>query len=229
MWEFVLGAAWALWLGIFTSINPCPLATNIAAISYIGRRVGSPRQVFLSGILYTVGRALTYVVLGVLLVGFMLSVPQVSLFLRKYMNKLLGPLLIIVAMFLLNLIQLRFTGGGVSARMQKRVDALGIWGAMLLGIVFALSFCPNSAVIFFLTLIPFAAQQNSSVTLPSVYGVGTGLPVLVFAVLLALSAQSVGKTYNILSQIEWWARRITGAIFLVLGIYFSLKYIFEVI
>lgn len=229
MWEFVLAAAWALWLGIFTSINPCPLATNIAAISYIGRRVGNSRQVLLSGALYTLGRALTYVVLGVLLVGLMLSSPQVSLFLRKYINKLLGPLLIIVAMFLLNMIQLGFSGGGVSARMQKRVDALGIWGALLLGIVFALSFCPNSAAIFFLTLIPFAAQQNSSVALPSIYGIGTGLPVFAFAILIALSAQSVGKAYNVLSQVERWARRITGVIFLVVGIYFTLKYSFQVI
>ena len=126
---YVVGVVSALWLGILTSISPCPLATNIAAISYIGRRVGSPRQVLLSGMLYALGRSLAYLALGMLLVASVLSIPQLSLFLQKYMNKLLGPILIVVAMFLLGLIQLNITGPGVSDTMQKRVDALGMWGA----------------------------------------------------------------------------------------------------
>ena len=125
---YVVGVVSALWLGILTSISPCPLATNIAAISYIGRRVGSPRQVLLSGMLYALGRSLAYLALGMLLVASVLSIPQLSLFLQKYMNKLLGPILIVVAMFLLGLIQLNITGPGVSDTMQKRVDALGMWG-----------------------------------------------------------------------------------------------------
>ena len=229
MWEFAIGIGLALWLGILTSISPCPLATNVAAISYISRRVGNTRQVFLTGLLYTLGRTLAYLALGALLVAAVLSVPQLSMFLQKYMNKLLGPILILVAMFLLELISFRFSGSGVSERMQKWVDALGIWGALLLGVVFALSFCPVSAALFFGNLIPLSIKVNSAVALPSVYGVGTALPVLVFAVLIAFSAQSVGKAFNRLAQIEWWARRITGAVFLVVGIYYTLKYIFEVI
>jgi cytochrome c-type biogenesis protein len=227
--DFLLGAASALWLGILTSISPCPLATNIAAISYIGRRVDNAEQVFLSGVLYTVGRTTAYLVLGVILVASVLSIPQLSMFLQKYMNKLLGPILILVAMFLLNLIRIGFSGPGVSERMQKRVELWGIWGALLLGVVFALSFCPVSAALFFGSLIPLSVKVQSSVALPAIYGVGTALPVLVFAVLIALSAQSVGKAFNKLSQIEWWARRITGVVFLVVGVYYSLKFIFEVI
>ena len=229
MGELALGAAWALWLGILTSISPCPLATNIAAISYIGRRVGSSRQVFLTGLLYTLGRTLAYLALAVILVVTALSVPQISQFLQKYMHVLLGPILILVGMFLLGLIQFSMGGSGISENMQKRVDALGIWGALLLGLVFALSFCPTSAALFFGSLIPLSLNANSSVALPVIYGVGTALPVIVFAVLIALSAQSVGKAFNVLSKIEWWARMITGVIFLAVGIYFSLKYVFEVI
>jgi cytochrome c biogenesis protein CcdA len=144
------------------------------------------------------------------------------------MNLLLGPILILVGMFLLQLIQLNLGGGGMNEGLQKRVDAIGIWGALLLGAVFALSFCPVSAALYFGSLIPLAVKANSSVVLPIVYGIGTALPVMVFAVLLALSAQSVGKAYNILAKIEWWARIITGWIFILLGLYFSLKYIFEV-
>jgi len=155
---YVVGVVSALWLGILTSISPCPLATNIAAISYIGRRVGSPRQVLLSGMLYALGRSLAYLALGMLLVASVLSIPQLSLFLQKYMNKLLGPILIVVAMFLLGLIQLNITGPGVSDTMQKRVDALGMWGALVLGILFALTFCPVSAALFFGSLIPLSVK-----------------------------------------------------------------------
>ncbi len=228
MTEFIIGAGSAFWLGILTSISPCPLATNIAAISYIGRRVGSSRQVFLSGLLYTLGRTVAYLALAVVLVASVLSVPQVSLFLQKYMHLVLGPILIIVGMFLLGLIQFNMGGGGMSEGLQRRIDAMGVWGALLLGVVFALTFCPTSAALFFGSLVPLSLEVNSRITLPAIYGVGTALPVMVFAVLLATSAQSVGRAYNVLAKIEWWARMITGWVFVLVGIYFSLKYVFQV-
>ncbi len=229
MTEFVIGAGSALWLGILTSISPCPLATNIAAISYIGRKVGNSRHVFLTGLLYTLGRTLAYLGLAFVLVASVLSVPQISLFLQKYMHLVLGPILIVVGMFLLGLIQLSMGGSGMGEGLQKRVDAMGVWGALLLGVVFALTFCPTSAALFFGSLVPLSLKVNSSVTLPAIYGVGTALPVMVFAVLLATSAQSVGKAYNVLAKIEWWARMLTGWIFILVGVYFSLKYVFQVI
>jgi cytochrome c-type biogenesis protein len=224
--EFALGMAWALWLGIFTSINPCPLATNVAAISYIGRRVSSSRQVLLTGLLYALGRTLVYLVLGVLLVESLLAGNQVSSFLRGFMNELLGPALIVVAMFLLGMIELSFSGPGVSDKMQKRVDALGMWGALLLGILFALAFCPTSAALY-LKLIQDSTNLRSPVAMPSLYGLGTALPVVVFAVILAFSAKSLGKAFNRLAQIEWWVRQTTGLLFLALGIYFTLVHVFE--
>ena len=227
--EFIIAAGSALWLGVLTSISPCPLATNIAAISYIGRRMGNSRQVFLTGLLYTLGRTFAYMGLAFVIVASVLSIPQISLFFQKYMHLILGPILIIVGMFLLRLIQLNMGGGGMSEKFQKRIDAIGIWGAFLLGVVFALSFCPVSAALYFGSLIPLSLKTNSSVALPLIYGIGTALPVMVFAVLLALSVKSVGKAYNILGKIEWWARIITGWIFILLGVYYSLKHIFEVL
>jgi cytochrome c biogenesis protein CcdA len=219
-----LGVVTAVWLGLLTSISPCPLATNIAAISYIGRRVGSPRQVALSGVLYTLGRTLAYVLLGALLVASVLSVPQLSMFLQKYMNKLLGPILIVVAMFLLDLIHLNTSGAGMSEGLRKRVDALGLWGALPLGVVFALTFCPVSAALFFGSLIPLAVKARSSLLLPALYGVGTAVPVLAFAVLIALGARSVGRAFNALTRFETWARWATGLVFLAVGIYYALKF-----
>ena len=225
----LVAVASAFWLGVLTSISPCPLATNIAAISFIGRRVGSPRRVFFSGLLYALGRTLTYLALGVLLVASVLSVPELSMFLQRYMNKILGPLLIVVAMFLLDLLSFSLPGSGVSQSMQERLDALGLFGALPLGMLFALTFCPVSAALYFGSFIPLSVKAQSSVLLPSVYGVGTALPALVFAGLVAVSAHSVGKAFNALTKVEWWARRITGVLFLGVGLYYSLKFIFGVL
>jgi cytochrome c biogenesis protein CcdA len=252
MVAYMLYAGAALYLGLLTSISPCPLATNIAAISYVGRRVGDSRWVMAAGLLYTLGRCLLYLSLAVLLATTAMSVPAVSLFLQKYMHLVLAPIFLLLGMFLVGLIT--FSGGGavMTEGMQKRIDAMGIWGALLLGVLFAVAFCPVSAAWFFglVALIlgseagagaiaaklatvgislPEAALPGATVVLPLIFGVGTAVPVLLVAFLLAYSAKSVGKTYNMLSKIEWWARQITGWIFVLAGIYFSLTYAFEVI
>ena len=218
----------ALWLGILTSVSPCPLATNIAAISFIGKRVGDTRHVLLSGLLYAAGRTIAYLLLGIVIVAGVLTIPGISSFLQKYMNKILGPVLIIVGMFLLELIQFNLPGLVPGEKMQKQAGEGGVWAAGLLGVVFALSFCPVSAALFFGGLIPLATTANSSIALPVLYGIGTGLPVVVFAVLIAVGAKSVVAAFNKLTQIEWWARRITGGIFVLVGIYYCLTYIFRV-
>lgn len=218
----------AFWLGLLTAISPCPLATNIAAISYIGREVGAPRQVLFTGLAYTLGRAVTYLVIAVILVASIVSVPTISNFLQLYMNKLLGPLLILVGMFLLNLIRLSFTTSCGTRALEERFKAWGVAGAGLLGMLFALTFCPVSAALYFGSLIPLAVRSGSTLAVPSMYGLGTGLPVFGFAILVALGAQSVSRVFNRLSQVERWARPLTGCVFIIVGIYFSLTYIFEV-
>ena len=249
MVTYLLYGAAALYLGVLTSISPCPLATNIAAISYIGRKVEDPRMVIHAGLLYTLGRCVLYLALAGLLTTTALSIPAVSLFLQKYTHLVLGPVFLLLGMFLVGLITVTSGGTIMSERMQKRVDAMGIWGALLLGILFAISFCPTSAAWFFglLTLVmgseagaitsvlakvgitlPAASLPAGAVVLPLIYGIGTALPVIVVAFLLAYSAQSVGKTYNVLSKVEWWARMTTGWVFILIGVWFSLKYAFEV-
>lgn len=248
MVTYLLYIVAALYLGVLTSISPCPLATNVAAISYIGRKVDSPQLVIHAGLLYTIGRCLLYLGLAALLTTTALSIPAVSVFLQKYMHLILGPVFLLLGMFLVGLLTISSGGTMMSEKMQNRVDAMGIWGALLLGILFAISFCPTSAAWFFglLTLImgseagaitgvmakvgitlPQASLPAGSAVLPFVYGIGTALPVLVVAFLLAYSAQAVGKTYNALSKIEWWARMTTGWVFILVGVYFDLKYVFE--
>ena len=224
-----LGSASALWLGVLTSISPCPLATNVAAVSFIGKQFSSAPRVALSGLFYVLGRMLAYLVLGTVLVAGLLAVPQLSVFLQKSMNKFLGPILILVGMVLLDLFRFRLTGAGVGANLKERAGKGGVLGAGLLGFLFALSFCPVSAALFFGSLIPLSVQHGSAILFPLVFGVGTGLPVVVFALMIALGARSIGSLFQKVTRVELWARRITGAVFIAAGIYYALVYIFEVL
>jgi cytochrome c-type biogenesis protein len=216
----------AFWLGILTSISPCPLTTNIAAISYVGRRVGKPASVLQAGLLYTAGRTLAYLLLGMLLVSSLLSAPSLSQVLQKHMNMALGPVLIVVGLILLELIPLPVGSGGLNAALQNKADSLGIGGAGLLGMVFALSFCPTSAALFFGSLLPLALQQQSGILLPGVYGLATGLPVLLFALLLAFGTNKIAQAFNRITAFERWARRITGLLFVLIGGYYCAVYFF---
>ena len=224
----MLAAVTALWLGILTSISPCPLATNVVAMSFIARDVGTSRTVLLTGILYMIGRTLAYVILGSLLAASLLSIPQVSNFLQTHMNNVLGPVLILVGMVLLGLITVNLSGSVLVGQLHGRAESWGTWGAVPLGMIFALAFCPVSAALFFGSLIPLSIKSGSSILLPSLYGIGTGLPVFGFAFLIAFGARSVSKALDRVGQVERWARRATGVIFVVVGIYFALAYTFGI-
>ena len=224
-----LAALSALWFGILTSISPCPLATNITAISFVGRRTGSSRGVLLSGLLYTVGRALVYTAIGVLLVTSLLSAPTVSMTLQTWMNKLLGPILILVGMVMLGLLRLTFRGRGMSERLQQRVEGWGLLGALALGALFALSFCPVSATLFFGSLLPLAVKHGSGVLLPFIYGIGTAIPVVIFAIVLAFGARWLGKIFERVTQVERVMRTLTGIVFVAVGIYMSLVHVYRIL
>lgn len=213
----------ALWLGILTSISPCPLATNIAAVAYVGRRVGRTSAVLASGVLYTAGRALTYTVLGAAAVWSLMSMVGVSSFLQGAFHRALGPLLIVVGLMLLEVVTVRMGGGAPGERVRERVDGWGIWGALLLGIVFAASFCPVSAGLFFGSLIPMAADHGSPVLLPLLFGIGTALPVAAFALLLAAGAGWLSKALGHVQVFERWARRATAVVFIGVGVYETLR------
>jgi cytochrome c biogenesis protein CcdA len=185
--------------------------------------------VLFTGVLYTVGQSLTYIVLGVLLVSSLLHVPSVAQWLQQYMHKLLGPILIVVAIMLLDMLPLSTKGSKMGQWCQQRTEKFGLAGALLLGVFFALSFCPVSAALFFGSLIPLSVEHSSGVVLPLVYGVGTALPVVVFSILLVTGANSLAKAFDKVSRFEIWGRRITGTVFLIVGVYFTLAYTMTII
>lgn len=223
-----MGSLWlavgtALWLGILTSISPCPLATNIAAVSYVGGRVGSGRAVLLSGALYTAGRSTVYLILGAASVWSLMSMVSVSSFLQGTFSRLLGPLLIVLGLLLFGVFEFTMPAIGVSSKLQETVDRAGLWGAGILGIIFALAFCPVSAGLFFGGLVPLAVERNSPLLLPLAYGIGTALPVIVFAALMAAGARRLGEALDRVQIFERWARRVTAVVFIGVGIYETLR------
>jgi len=223
----VLGSA--LWLGILTAVSPCPLATNIAAISFIGRQLGNDRGVLVSGLLYTAGRVLAYVGLGIGITAGVMVSGELSRWLQLYINEILGPALILLGMILLGMLGSRASLNLVShEKLHKHAEKNGVVLALPIGFIFALSFCPVSAGLFFGALIPLTLKNGGSFMLPLLYGIGTALPVIVFSFLIAFGGEYLGKAFNCLTAIELWIRRVAGVLFIVVGIYYCLVHIYQI-
>lgn len=214
----------ALWLGILTSISPCPLASNIAAVSFLSKKIAHPALVFLSGLAYTAGRMISYAAVGWVIIHSLVSVPQIAMFLQKYMGKTLGPVLILTGLILVEVLSLRLPALSLSQKHHNQLAESGAPGAFFLGFIFALAFCPVAAALFFGSLIPLALSHPAGALLPFVYGVGTGLPVLAFAVAIALGVKTLSHWFNKLTAIELYTRRITGAVFIAAGSYYFWVY-----
>lgn len=227
--SILVGGMSALWFGILTSVSPCPLATNIAAMSFISKHIDSNKKIIIAGVLYTLGRMLAYLLLSLMIVYGVLSIPSLSFFLQENMNRLLGPVLIISGFFILGIVPLSLPGILPHDKLTAIAEKGDLLSAGFLGFIFALSFCPVSAALFFGSLIPITIQYKSTVLLPFLYGIGTGLPVFIIALIICFSAQSIGRVFNTMSVITKWAGKITGGIFIAAGIYYSYTYLFFLI
>jgi len=216
----------ALLLGLITAISPCPMDTNIAAIAYVSRRVRERRYAVITGMLYTLGRMFSYSIIGALIIVAGLEVPGVASFLQDYGEQVLGPLLIVVGVIMLNINRMPFSlGGGRLSSIGEKVANWGMIGGFLLGALFAIAFCPYSAVLFFGVLIPLALKSAGGVTLPAVYAIGTGLPVLVFGVLISLGVARVSTWLNAVTRAEKIIRVAVSIIFIGVGIYLVVLWI----
>jgi cytochrome c-type biogenesis protein len=216
----------ALLLGLITAISPCPMATNIAAIAYVNRRVKDRRYAVITGLLYTLGRMFSYSIIGALIIVAGLEVPGVASFLQDFGEQILGPLLIVVGVIMLNINRMPFSlGGGRLSSIGEKVANWGMIGGFLLGALFAIAFCPYSAVLFFGVLIPLALKSAGGVTLPAVYAIGTGLPVLVFGVLISLGVARVSTWLNAVTRAEKIIRVAVSIIFIGVGIYLVVLWI----
>ena len=212
-------AVTAFILGLMTAISPCPLATNITAIGFISRDIENRRRVFLKGLVYTLGRAITYTGLGVLLYLGASKMEITNLF-QGWGEKLLGPLLILIGLLMLDFIKLRLPGFSNLTEKMGEQSRRTYGGTLLLGIIFAKAFCPYSGVLYFVMLIPMTIASASGLYLPAIFAVATGLPVILFAWLLAYAIGNVGKFYDRIKTFELWFRRLVAVLFIAVGIYY---------
>ena len=211
---------YAFLLGLMTAISPCPLATNITAIGYISKDIENKKRIFINGLLYTLGRAVSYTGLGIILY-FGASKFHVAKFFQVYGERILGPLLIIIGIIMLDLIKIKIPGlSRVSESIEKKSRSGSGWSALLLGIIFALAFCPYSGVLYFGMLIPMSISSADGLYLPFIFAVATGLPVIIIAYILAFSVSSIGGFYNKIKVFEKWFRKIVAAAFIIVGIYY---------
>jgi cytochrome c biogenesis protein CcdA len=213
-------------LGLLTAISPCPLATNIAAIAYISRGVAERRYAVTASALYTLGRMLVYSVLGALIVKAGLEIPGIASLLQDTGEKILGPILITVGAILLNIHRLRFGSGNAKlSSIGDRVSRWGMAGSFLLGVLFALAFCPYSAVLYFGVLIPMAFKSTGGIALPAVFAIGTGLPVLIFGISLSFGVSRVSSWFEKLTRAQTVIRMITSWALIGVGIYLLILWI----
>jgi len=211
----------ALVLGLMTAISPCPLATNIAAIGFISRDIEDRRRVLMNGLVYSLGRAISYTTLAVILY-FGASRMDVSRLFQGWGEKLLAPILIIIGLFMLGLLKINFPGfSGLTERIEKGGKG-GYWRTLLLGMIFALAFCPYSGVLYFAILIPITISSASGLYLPIVFAIATGLPVIIFAWIIAYAVGSVSKIYKQVKTFELWFRRVVAVLFILIGIYYAI-------
>jgi cytochrome c-type biogenesis protein len=212
-------------LGIMTAISPCPMATNITAIAFISKDIDNKRKVFTNGLIYTLGRAISYTLLG-LLFYFGASQFKIAGFFQDWGERALGPLLVVIGFLMLNIIKINFPAlSNLTSKLENKSRS-GFWGVLLLGIVFALAFCPYSGVLFFGMLIPLVIASPSGLYLPVVYAIATGLPVILFAWLIAYAVGGVGNIYNKMKTFEFWFRRLVAIVFVIVGIYYIVIFYF---
>jgi cytochrome c biogenesis protein CcdA len=212
----------ALLLGLMTAISPCPLATNITAIGFISKDLENRNRVFFNGLFYTIGRVITYTALALII---FLGVDQLKFsgFFQRYGEKFIGPLLVIIGLLMLDFIKIRFPGfNRLTSGMQKKTR-WNYFDAVLLGLVFALAFCPYSGVLYFGMLVPLTIASQSGFYLPIVFAIATGIPVIIFAWIIAYTISGIGNVYNKLKSFELWFRRIIAVLFIAVGIYYIIR------
>ena len=213
-------------LGLLTAVSPCPLATNITAIGFIGKDIENRHRIFINGLLYTLGRILTYTVLGFILIPILregASMFAVQKAVSQYGEILIAPLLIVIGIYMLDLIKLNIPKISINGEYVKK-RTKGSWGALFLGILFSLAFCPSSGIFFFGMLIPLSAAEAGGYLLPVVYAIATGLPVILVAWVLAYSVAGLGKFYNRIQVFEKWFRKIVAILFIAVGIYYAVMF-----
>lgn len=208
----------ALLFGLIGATSPCQLTTNAGALAYVARQAVGRRGVAGSALAYLAGKMLAYTLLGVVVIVAGRQVAQSSIPVIVVVRKALGPLMLVLGLYLLGVLPLRFSLGQGLAEWAEDRAGPGAGGAFLLGVAFSLAFCPTLFLLFFGLTIPLALQSPLGVFYPGVFALGTTLPLLGLAGLLSAG---VGATRGYLAgarRVDAWLRPAAAVVLLLAGL-----------
>jgi len=208
----------ALLLGLLTAIAPCPMTINITAVGFIGRDITQRERIFSNGIFYALGTIFSYTTLALILY-FGADRFRVSQFFQNYSEKIIGPLLLIIGLLMIGIIRIDFPMWNRLTKKFENRKSFRAWDSFLLGLILALAFCPYSGVLYFGMLIPLIISTSSPWN-SVVFSLSAGLPIVLFAWLLAFTVSGVGRVFNRLKSFEFWFRKVVAAVFIGIGLYY---------
>ena len=213
----------ALILGIIMATSPCPLALNITATAWLSKDISDKKRILFNGVFYMFGGIAGYTTLAYL-IYFGVSKLRVARWLQYIDGVWIGVALIVFGILMFDFIYFNMPFfNKITSVISHRHLKRNYWNAFLMGVVFALAFCPNTAVLFFGGLIPMTITSDSGLLLPIVFAVAACLPVVVIAWLLAYSVANIGTFFNQIKSFEKWFKRIVAAIFIGAGVYFIIS------
>ncbi len=211
----------SFFIGLATAISPCTFAANVAAISYIAHDANNPSKALYAGFLFSIGRIVTYFVIGAIMISAGQVVGSFARDTQTYGNMVIGPVLIFIGLWFAGLFEFDISfGSNLTQRFSASLSSKGGIGALLLGMLFAFAFCPYSGMLFFGLLMPLAISSSSGIVFPIIFGIGVNVPVIIFAILLYVSMTKARMFGKALTSSWTYLGKIIGWIIVATGCYY---------
>lgn len=217
----------ALLLGVLGALSPCQLTTGAGAVALIGRH--PDRRPLLAGFAYVGGKALVYALLGLLVVLLGQALATSSIPVIQVVRRILGPLMLVIGLVLIGALRSRLTlglGERVAAFAANRLDATRPRGAFVLGMAFALAFCPTLFLLFFGLLIPLALASPGGLLFPALFALGTAVPLLVLLALLGLGLGGTARASSVMQRAQPILTSVAGFVLIAAGLNDTIVYWF---
>ncbi len=210
----------AFLLGLVGATAPCQFTGNMGAITIFCNNSLQNKIPWTNIILFILGKIVVFSALGLIvwLIGTEIQ-GKFTLFI-PWLRKFIGPLLILIGLFMIGLIKIRWNIKMITIPNKIKNTKLG---SFLLGVTFTLAFCPTMFILFFVTLMPVVLSTSYGAVLPAVFGLGTSLPLL-FSVFLIWYFELSGTLMKSSRNVGKTIQQLAGCLMIILGILDTLTY-----
>ncbi|MCM1311332.1 MAG: sulfite exporter TauE/SafE family protein [Roseburia sp.] len=213
----------ALLLGVLVAVNPCQLAINVSALTYMSRKTEEKSKLMLKGAVYVTGRILTYTLLGwglIYATSKGMDVDFLRLLLSRGEDFLPYVLLLVGAFLLFRVFFHRHKHGSGCHHSGQAIRRSGPFGEFFLGMVLALAFCPESAIFYFGMMIPLAVSSPVGYAIPFLFAIAAAVPVLLISWGISSAVTGARNLEYRVERVQLALNLITGIIFILIGIGF---------